>query len=211
MPPESRTARLARTTALALLFAGVATAALAAPKTDPRDARIEQLEAQVRQLMEDHQRLAAEDQQLMAQAQQLAAEVAALKTGRDIQRLQNLMSTVFAGAILLFALCHWLPGGLVLLMLAGAGMMGTISCTNTYVQTHVAENMRSRVISYYVMAFQGTIPIGALLVGLSAQHLGTGATLAIQGAIGLAASVAFALHLRKMREKAAGEEQVVRA
>lgn len=141
----------------------------------------------------------------------MAIYMAALKTGRDIQRLQNLMSTVFAGAILLFALCHWLPGGLALMMLAGAGMMGTISCTNTYVQTHVAENMRSRVISYYVMAFQGTIPIGALLVGLSAQHLGTSATLAIQGSIGLAASVAFALHLRKVRAKTGEEAMVVRA
>ncbi|MBS0409727.1 MAG: porin [Proteobacteria bacterium] len=85
MSLKTRKAGAMRAATLALLLAGVAAPALAAPKADPRDARIEQLEAQVRQLMEDHQRLAAEDQQLMAQAQQLAAEVAALKTGQQAQ------------------------------------------------------------------------------------------------------------------------------
>ncbi|HEY0272900.1 MAG TPA: MFS transporter, partial [Chitinophaga sp.] len=129
----------------------------------------------------------------------MAIYMASLKPGRNVLRIQNLMSAVFAGAVLLFAFCHWLPLGLVLMMLTGAGMMGTISCTNTYVQTHVAEHMRSRVISYYVMAFQGTIPIGALLVGLSAQYLGTAVTLGLQGAIGLAAAVFFALHIKKLK------------
>lgn len=71
---------------LASLLAGVSTAALAAPaKTDPRDARIEQLEAEVRQLIADHQAQAAKDDALAAQAEQLAGEVQALKRDQAAQ------------------------------------------------------------------------------------------------------------------------------
>ncbi|PUZ20696.1 Predicted arabinose efflux permease, MFS family [Chitinophaga costaii] len=141
----------------------------------------------------------------------MAIYMASLKPGRDVLRIENIMSAVFACAVLLFAFCHWLPLGLVLMIFSGAGMMGTISCTNTYVQTHVAENMRSRVISYYVMAFQGTIPIGALLVGWSAEYFGTAITLGIQGAIGLTAAALFALHVKKLKAMPAATAASIRA
>jgi phosphate-selective porin OprO/OprP len=84
--------RLGRASLLATLFAGVATAAFAAPhKPDSRDARIEQLEAEVKQLLVDHQRLAAQDQDLAAHTAELAAEVDALKRAEatDIQTIQT--------------------------------------------------------------------------------------------------------------------------
>jgi len=125
MSLETRPARLARTAALALLFAGVSASAMAAPKADPRDARIEQLEAQVRQLMEDHQRLAAEDQQLMAQAQQLAAEVAALKTGQQAQAqaVQTVQTSQAAQAEA--AAKKPAPGSVVTTMAAGRPIWST--------------------------------------------------------------------------------------
>jgi phosphate-selective porin OprO/OprP len=74
--------RLTRVGLIGLLLAGASTGALAAPKKkhDPRDARIEQLEAEMRQLMADNAKLHSEDEQLAAKAQQLAAEVEQLKT-----------------------------------------------------------------------------------------------------------------------------------
>lgn len=77
--------RLARLSVLTLLLAGVSTTALAAGRSDPRDAKIEALEAQVQQLLAEHQKLAAQDQQLMTQTQALAAEVEALKQGQTAQ------------------------------------------------------------------------------------------------------------------------------
>ena len=80
--------RGARRGALALAFASVSSLALAAPHkaaTDPRDAKINQLEQDVQQLMQDNQRLHAEDQQLAARAQDLEAEVQTLKAGQDKQ------------------------------------------------------------------------------------------------------------------------------
>ena len=62
---------MVRASVLGLLLAGVSTAVLAAP--DPREARIEQLEAQVRQLMADRVRIEAQDEQLLAQTRDLAA------------------------------------------------------------------------------------------------------------------------------------------
>jgi phosphate-selective porin OprO/OprP len=71
---------------LAGLLAGASTAALAASgKADPRDARIEQLEAEVQQLIADHQAQAAKDEALSAQAGQLAVEVEALKRDQAAQ------------------------------------------------------------------------------------------------------------------------------
>jgi phosphate-selective porin OprO/OprP len=77
---------LVRASAIGALLAGASTAALAAPhKPDPRDARIEQLEAQMAQLMADNQKLHAESEQIDAKAQALAAEVAELKAGQATQ------------------------------------------------------------------------------------------------------------------------------
>lgn len=141
----------------------------------------------------------------------MAVYMASLKPGKDTMRILSIMSAVFAGSIFLFSFCHWLPLGLLLVMIAGSGMMGTISATNTYVQTHVSDAMRSRVISYYVMAFQGSIPIGALLVSLSAHYLGAQVTVGIQGSIGLIASGLFALHIRKVKANAPAKATAIAA
>jgi predicted porin len=80
-------AGFSRAFGLATLLAGVSTAALAAPddQPDPRDARIQQLQAQVQQLVADHQRLQSEDEQLTAKTQQLESAIAALQQGQAAQ------------------------------------------------------------------------------------------------------------------------------
>ena len=85
---------LVRASVLGLLLAGVSTAALAAP--DPREARIEQLEAQVRQLMADRARIEAQDEQLLVQTRDLAAQVEELRHGQaaQAQALQSQDQTI---------------------------------------------------------------------------------------------------------------------
>ena len=79
-------AGFSRVFGVATLLAGVSTVALAAESpTDPRDARIQQLEAQVQQLIADHRRLQADDEQLATKAQQLESEVAVLQQGQVAQ------------------------------------------------------------------------------------------------------------------------------
>src|SRR5215472_4625179 len=70
---------------IGVLLAGVSPAALAAPSKDPREARIEQLEAEMQQLLQDNQRLHAEDEAIRQRSEQLQAEVEALKQGQATQ------------------------------------------------------------------------------------------------------------------------------
>jgi MFS-type transporter involved in bile tolerance (Atg22 family) len=43
--------------------------------------------------------------------------------------------------------------------------------------------MRSRSISYYMMAYQGMIPVGSLIIGYVSHFIGTRNTVVIQGII----------------------------
>ncbi|HWA61162.1 MAG TPA: porin [Caulobacteraceae bacterium] len=85
MTKTSASGALAAGAALLWVGAAAAAAPAAAPAPDPRDARIEQLEAQVRQLMADHARLEAEERDLLAKTEALAAEADALKSGQAAQ------------------------------------------------------------------------------------------------------------------------------
>lgn len=62
-------------------------------------------------------------------------------------------------------------------------MMGQTSSINIYIQTHSIVSMRSRSISYFMMAYQGMIPVGSLIIGYVSHSLGVRATVAIQGII----------------------------
>ncbi|MFD1470778.1 MFS transporter [Hymenobacter caeli] len=97
----------------------------------------------------------------------------------------------FCASLVGFALSPQLGPALLFITLGGTGMMLFIAGTNTAIQTNVADHMRGRVLSYYVMAFQGVQPLGSLLVGWLARHLGAPHTVLLQGAAGLAVGLAF--------------------
>jgi len=54
----------------------------------------------------------------------------------------------------------------VMLIPTGALSIALISTANSFLQTNSAQEMRGRVMSLYAIAFLGTTPIGAPLVGL---------------------------------------------
>ena len=58
-------------------------------------------------------------------------------------------------------------------------------------QTLVDEDKRGRVMSFYTMAFFGMAPFGALAGGAAAARIGAPATVAIGGALTLAAVALF--------------------
>ncbi|MNY32670.1 hypothetical protein D3C86_1668990 [compost metagenome] len=57
--------------------------------------------------------------------------------------------------------------------------------------------MRGRAISYYVMAYQGMIPIGSLLIGWTAHAFGPRLAVCIAGMTGLLATALFVLYKTK--------------
>ena len=75
---------------------------------------------------------------------------------------------------------------LALLVLAGLGFMTQNATANTLVQMTVPNELRGRVMSVYMMVFQGFFPIGALIAGTVAERFGAPAGAAFGGAVALA-------------------------
>jgi predicted MFS family arabinose efflux permease len=71
--------------------------------------------------------------------------------------------------------------------------------SNTFLQTIVEERLRGRVMSFYTMAFFGTVPIGSLVGGAVAERIGTPATIALSGSVCLLAGAWFAWRLPTIR------------
>ncbi len=80
----------------------------------------------------------------------------------------------------------------LLLVPAGFCMMAMGIATNTLIQSSIADEMRGRVMAYYVMAFIGMMPISALIAGWVTHWIGAPDTLALGGALCVvAAGVAY--------------------
>ena len=106
---------------------------------------------------------------------------------------------LFGGGLIAFSQARSVPVACILLALAGAGFMMQLAATNTFLQTIVEEGLRGRVMSFYTMAFFGTVPIGSLIGGAIAERIGAPATIALSGASCLAAGAWFAARLPTIR------------
>jgi len=126
-----------------------------------------------------------------------AIYLATLKQGKSLLKVIAYSSFQFAASLILFALTGLFPLALCFIMAAEFGMLSQIAASNTYIQTHVDENMRGRVISYYVMAFQGMQPIGSLLIGFLAHYFGAPLIVCAEGAAGIIAVTCFIPYLKK--------------
>ena len=106
---------------------------------------------------------------------------------------------MFGGGLVAFSLTTsiWVACGL--LAIAGGGFMMQLAGTNTVLQTIVEERLRGRVMSFYTMAFFGTVPIGSLIGGVVAERIGAPMTVRLSGVVCLAAGAWFASRLPAIR------------
>jgi MFS family permease len=107
---------------------------------------------------------------------------------------------LFGAGLMAFAFSQTLWLSLVLLLLAGFGMMVQMASNNTILQTIVDDDKRGRVMSFYSMAFMGMAPIGGLLAGAVAEQIGVTYTLFASGVLVILSAVPFAWQLRRLRE-----------
>jgi MFS family permease len=126
-----------------------------------------------------------------------AIYLANLKSDKNLVRIIIAAGLIFGSSVLMVAYAGKLPFALIFMSFTGLGMMAQTSAINTYIQTHAVPTMRARAISYYVMAYQGMIPVGSLLVGWLANELGPRQAVFIEGAIGLLATGVFVLYKRR--------------
>jgi len=88
---------------------------------------------------------------------------------RPTPRLLQVLALVFGGLLAAVALAPTLVAAGLLIALMGAASIGFIATANATLQLTADPGMRGRVMALYAMAFLGTTPIGAPLVGAIAQ------------------------------------------
>jgi len=128
-----------------------------------------------------------------------AAWLASRKSVRGLLRVIPAVAAIFGAGIIAFGFSRWLPLSLALLLVTGFGMMQQMAASNTILQTVTDEDKRGRVMSYFAMAFQGTMPFGSLIAGWAADRFGAPATLAIGGGLCLAGAAWFVSRMGEIR------------
>jgi predicted MFS family arabinose efflux permease len=125
-----------------------------------------------------------------------AINMARLKSGENL-RYRVMFSAFLMGlSLLLLAYAHYLPSALLFTGAVSFAMMMQNSSINTYIQTHTMPAYRARIMSYYVMGFQGIFPVGSLLIGAVAEVIGIKHTLYLMGGAGVVIALAFYIYLR---------------
>tara|TARA_R110000868_G_scaffold162453_3_gene393749 strand:+ start:23260 stop:24492 length:1233 start_codon:yes stop_codon:yes gene_type:complete len=120
-----------------------------------------------------------------------AIYLANLKSNKGITKITIAASFLLGFSIIILSISTNLMLALICMILSGIGMMAQTSSINIYIQTKSASQMRSRSISFYMMAYQGMIPLGSLLVGYMSHIIGTRQTVAIEGIICLLSTILF--------------------
>ena len=133
----------------------------------------------------------------------LGATVGALYVaGRGTRGRGVLVATAMAllgASLVAFALSRAFALSLLLLVLVGAAMIVQMATSNTLLQLLAPEELRGRIVSFYMLAFLGTAPVGSLLAGSLAHALGTPAAVAIGGAVCVVAALGFTFYLPHLR------------
>jgi len=116
-----------------------------------------------------------------------ALTVASLGNFQRKGLLLTIGNLFFPTMVLLFAVSNVLPLSMLILVGAGLGFMIQNAMSNTLVQLNVPDHLRGRVMSVYMLVFQGFFPIGSLMAGTIAQYFGVPMGAAFGGTIALIA------------------------
>jgi predicted MFS family arabinose efflux permease len=79
-------------------------------------------------------------------------------------------------------------------------MMMLFALILSLVQMTVADAMRGRVMSIYMVAFRGGMPLGALITGWLAEHFSIARVIALEGAMLVAMAIGYLASHSKVKE-----------
>jgi MFS family permease len=99
-----------------------------------------------------------------------------------------------------FSRHFWLSCALI--VCSGFAMMVQMSSSNTLIQSMVPDRLRGRVMAVYSMMFMGMAPLGSLLAGTVAEHIGAPHTVAIGAGLCVVAAGVFGYFLPQIRPHA---------
>jgi MFS family permease len=126
----------------------------------------------------------------------------AIAMRQQLRGLGNVVAYSAAGlgvSLVLFSESRWFMVSFVILVFCGFTMMMQFTATNTLIQAMVPDQLRGRVMSLYAMMFLGMTPLGSLVAGALADHIGAPVTVAIGGLASFVGGLAFARKWPAMR------------
>jgi MFS family permease len=110
-----------------------------------------------------------------------ALRIARRGTIRGLGQLIAGATLIFGVSLLALAGSTALWFSILVLLAVGYGMITAMAGCNTLLQSLVPDHLRGRVMSLYTLFFLGMAPIGSLMAGALAAHLGTPLTIAAGG------------------------------
>jgi predicted MFS family arabinose efflux permease len=116
---------------------------------------------------------------------------------RPTMRLLLVGTTAIGLAFIGLSLVAWLPLDLLLMFVAGWGVIAMAATINTTIQLAAPDVLRGRVMSVYTTVFAGSVPFGGLFSGALAAGWGVQAALAVGGVIALLATGMAAIWSRR--------------
>jgi MFS family permease len=111
-----------------------------------------------------------------------------------------LMQAVYGVLIVAFAASRVIWLSEILLFLTGAALMMVFSTVTSLIQLIAPNEMRGRVVSIYMLAFRGGMPLGSLVSGYLATFIGAPAVISINGVLLVAVAAYFLIRSREVRE-----------
>lgn len=130
-----------------------------------------------------------------------AGYLAHRKNPAGLEGVIPVASTIFGGGLVLLAYANtwWLA--MPLFLVTGFGMMVNMASSNSVLQTICDDDKRGRVMSFYTMAFMGTVPLGQLLAGAVAKWVSLPNTLLLSGLCCIAGAGVYGLYLASFRRQ----------
>jgi MFS family permease len=110
------------------------------------------------------------------------------------------MQAVYGALIIAFAISRTMWVSEILLFLTGAALMVVFSTVTSLIQLIAPNEMRGRVMSIYMVAFRGGMPLGSLVSGYLATFIGAPQVIGINGVLLIAVAAYFLARSHGVRE-----------
>jgi MFS family permease len=111
-----------------------------------------------------------------------------------------IVQALYGLLILGFAMSHVLWVSEILLFLTGAALMVVFSTVTSLIQLIAPNEMRGRVMSIYMVAFRGGMPLGSLVSGYLATFIGAPMVIGINGVLLVVVALYFLARSHGVRE-----------
>ena len=121
---------------------------------------------------------------------------------RGLSRWVAITASIAAVGAIIFSVSASMQSttmSIVGMALVGMGLMGTSATVNTIIQTVVDDDKRGRVVSVYSTFFAGGAPLGHVVAGWSASHIGAPKTYLLLGVVCALGAAAFGLYLPRLK------------